>query len=380
MRAYDSSTREERSEPHRPSQSVGSAGARAPVAQQGQLKGPSPSPAQILGLQRAVGNAAAAQLLTAQRFEASTQVDGMGTGIGPSTVKFSSTYAMVDALGPNGQPAGGGMLNFDSGFIETLTLDENATSGRVTFRMFEEADINNALVNDVQWDAVLCTVPFDVANGAVSFQAPITQANPEGRGATMTLTVGNGVTPGGGYVAFTATVSASGSETTGGSIGVGPFSASAPVSGTSNFAGGVVRTFTINLRVTPPKPVTGPDMAFRVNSAKLAEGQEGALADWFLGLPPAVQDGIRNGRRSVTVTGFASTTGKRKSNRVLSEQRARVVEGVLRGFAGSAAAINIFYFGKDATPPPDQVEDSLWRRATVTVQAPGTAAPASPTP
>jgi hypothetical protein len=372
MRTHDGGTHEDRPAARRPSQSTG---------QQGQLRAPSPKVAQILGLQQTVGNAAVAQLLTAQRYEESTPVRGMGSGIGNSTVKFSYTYATVDALGSTGELAGGGsMLNFEGGLIETVTLDENATSGRVSFHTFEQADINNLLLDDRQWDSTDCTVPFDVVNGAVSFQAPIIQAKPEGTGATMTLTVGNGVTPGGGYVAFTATVAASGSQTTGGSIGVGPISASAPISGTSNFAGGLARTFTVNLRMTPAKPVPGPDMAFRVNSAKLAEGQEGTLANWFLGLPPGVQDGIRNGRRSVTVTGYASTTGRRKSNRALSEQRAHVAEGILRGYAGSAAVINVFFFGKDATTTPDQLENELWRKATIVVQAPGATQPAVPTP
>ena len=60
MRAHDSGTREQRL--------VGDRGAQN-GSQQGHLKHPVPVRAQVLGLQRAVGNAAVAQLLAGQRYQ-----------------------------------------------------------------------------------------------------------------------------------------------------------------------------------------------------------------------------------------------------------------------------------------------------------------------
>lgn len=192
--------------------------------------------------------------------------------------------------------------------------------------------------------------------------------------------MGNGPTPGGGYVAFTVTVAAAGSESLGGSYGAGPFTASTPTSGSATYAGGMSRTFTVNLRITRPSPVPGPDVQFEIGRSRLEDGQEGAVSKWFQGLPPEVRDGIRNGRRTVTVSGYASTTARRGRNRGLSEDRARVVERILRGHAGSAATIHVFYLGEDAANTPDETEDPKWRRATIMVQAPGGTSPAPPAP
>jgi outer membrane protein OmpA-like peptidoglycan-associated protein len=84
--------------------------------------------------------------------------------------------------------------------------------------------------------------------------------------------------------------------------------------------------------------------------------------------------------RSITLSGYASRISRRRRNRDLSEQRAHVVERILRGFAGSAATMSIFFFGEDSATTPDEMEDAQWRRATVGVQPPSATAPAAPGP
>lgn len=334
----------------------------------------------LIGLQRAAGNKAVAALV--QRYTENAKVNGMGSGSGPSDVKLDYIRAEVTSFsgGAGGVASSTSLLNFGSGLVETVTLGEDVASGTMKFHLFESTEINNMVLNDRQWGSWDGTVPFWVSGETITFGAAIVSSDVGGKGATLSVSASSAGNPGGGVATFTAVVAAAGSGTTGGSYGIGPISASAPVSSTTNFAGGLARTFTVNLRTTKPKPIAGPDMSFRVGSASLEDGQEGVVADWFRGLPAAAQDAIRNGRRSITISGYASRTAKRRRNRDLSEQRAHVVDRILRGFAGSSATVNIFFFGEDSATTPDEVEDAKWRRATIVVQPPSATAPGAPGP
>lgn len=335
----------------------------------------------LIGLQRAAGNNAVAALV--QRYTENAKVSKMGSGSGKSDVKLDFTRAEVTSF--SGDGAGGvarstSYLSFNSGLVETVTLGEDAASGTIKFHLFETAEINNILLNDHQYGSWDGTVPFWVSGETITFGPAIVSSDVGGEGATLSVSASSAGSPGGGIATFTAVIAAAGSTTSGGGAGIGPISASAPVTTTSNFAGGLARTFTVNLRTTKPKPIPGPDMSFRVGSASLEDGQEGAVTNWFQALPAATQDAIRNGRRSITISGYASRTAKRKRNRDLSEQRAHVVERILRGFAGTSATVNIFFFGEDSATTPDEVEDAKWRRATIVVQPPSATAPGAPGP
>jgi outer membrane protein OmpA-like peptidoglycan-associated protein len=315
-----------------------------------------------------------------QRYSETTSVSGMGSGISPSTVTLDPLYGSVETVGASGPTTSGApFLDFKSR-IETVTLSEEVTGGRVRLHLFETAEINNILVNDRQWAVWDGIVPFTINGEQITFGSAIVESKPEGSGATLAVSVGNGVTTGGGYVSFSVTVAASGSQTTGGSIGIGPISGSAPVQGTTNFAGGMTRTFVVNLRTTPPRPINGPDISFAVGSERLLEGQEGAISGWFEALLEPVKDMIRNGRRAISISGYASTTGRRPRNRDLSERRARVVERILRGHAGSGATLNTFFLGEDNATTPDEKEDPRWRRVTIVVQVPSRMGPGVPGP
>lgn len=344
---------------------------------------PAPGPfGSLIGLQRSAGNRAVAGLVALQRYTENAKVNGMGSGSGASDVTLDFIRAQVTSFagGASGVSSSTSYLGFNSGLIESVTLGEDVASGTIKFHLFESSDINNLLINDHQWGKWDGTIPFWVSGDTITFGAPIVSSDVGGSGATLSVNASSAASPGGGVATFTAVVAAAGSSTSGGSAGIGPISASAPVSSTVNFAGGLARTFTVNLRTTKPQPITGPDMSFRVGSASLEDGQEGVVAGWFRGLPAAAQDAIRNGRRSITISGYASRTATRRRNRDLSEQRAHVVERILRGFAGSSATVNIFFFGEDNATTPDEVEDAKWRRATIVVQAPSATAPGAPGP
>jgi outer membrane protein OmpA-like peptidoglycan-associated protein len=152
------------------------------------------------------------------------------------------------------------------------------------------------------------------------------------------------------------------------------------VGASSNFAGGASRPFTVNLRLTAPKPIPGPDVSFKIGKDVVTDGQQDAIAGWFQSLSPTIQDAIRTGRRMISISGYASTTGRPGSNRDLSERRAHVVERILRGHAGSAATFDFFYLGEDTArqKTPNETEDPQWRRATIVVQVPSLAAPGVP--
>jgi outer membrane protein OmpA-like peptidoglycan-associated protein len=313
-----------------------------------------------------------------QRYHETMPVLGMGSGAGPSSVTIDPLWGQVKpttALGA-GIPT---VLPFATN-LETVNLDDDVIAGTVLINMVETANINNIVLNDTQFATWHGTIPFTVSGEQVNFSAPIVSLESGGTGAILSVNVGSGVTPGGGYATIGVSVVASGSQTIGGGIGVGPVSGSAPVQSTANFAGGITRTFTVNLRPQPPRPITAPDISFQIGSAQLTEGQEGVISSWFEGLPASAKEAIRNGRRSISISGYASTTGRRSRNRGLSENRAHVVERILRGHVGSNASLNIFFFGEDNATTPDEAEDPRWRRVTMVVQAPSRTAPGVPGP
>ena len=314
-----------------------------------------------------------------QRLE-TTAHPRLGSSADNSDVNIIASGAAT-ALTPTGpSTSGSSYLDFASG-VETVTLDEDVTGGLARFRIFYGWTIVNVLLNDYGHAVWHASVPYTVdADQKVGFgSAIIEEQETGGSGATFSVNVGSGATPGGGYATVTAALNSSSSTTLGGGIGIGPISGSAPVQTTTAASGSFARSFTINLRPRPPQPIAGPQVAFKVGNAQLEDGQEGVIANWFQALPESAKATIRNGRRTINVAGYASTTSRRRRNRDLSEQRAHVVERILRGMAGSDAHITIFFFGEDAAGGPDEREDPQWRRATVQVTAPTAAAAAAPT-
>lgn len=323
-----------------------------------------------------------------QRYEETAQVQGMGSRVNESSlIPFKDTFVPpAKAVSPitirNGTGAVEGgpvprLLPF-AGRDEEVTLPEDVSSGKARFEFQEEVTVNNIVSDDHQSGAWRGEIPFTVVADQITFGNVIPSQTVFGKGATLTVNAVGNTTPNGGTATFSVTIAASGSLTAGGSIGVGPISASAPISATSNFVGGITRTFTIRLLTTPPKPIVAPDVSFGINSAKLTDGQEGVISGWFNGLSEANKSAIRNGKRAITLSGYASRTSGRKHNRDLSEQRAHVVERILRGHAGSGATINIFFFGEDNTPGQNEKENPQFRRATVQVQSPTNVAPGVP--
>lgn len=357
---------------------------RDPLSPPAARRGLDPMSLQMFVLQRTAGNRAVSQALTAQRYRQDVSVSGMGSSSDPSRITFGPLSASVACFGPAGRIdfTPGMHVDFDdgNGRVATLTLPEGVTSGRVSLNGMVSAKVVNMLFDDHPFLTYDGLVPFSVVGDSVVFGAVLADSQTHNSGATASVVTTSGQMPGGGYVTFAATMSASGSSSMGGGIGLGPVSGSAPMTTSTNYSGGASRSFTVNLRITPPRPIPGPDVDFKVGRATLADGQEGAIANWFRGLPAETQDAIRNGRRTVTISGYASTTAKRHRNRDLSEQRAHVVERILRGFAGSGATLNIYFFGEDNTPTPDEREDPRWRRTTIVAQAPTASAPGTPGP
>jgi hypothetical protein len=304
----------------------------------------------------------------------------LGTSATPSKVDIV-VFGSATATGPTG-PATGGTpyLGFENP-IETVSVGEDATGGTVGFNVTYGWIIENKLLNDIghaSWEGV---VPFTVATEQqVTFGQPIVKAQESsGSGANFAANVGSGATPGGGYATLSASLTTSSSYTAGGG-GVGPISVTPPITSTTGTSGVFLRSFTVNVRPQPPAPIVGPQVAFKINESKMEDGEEGRVAKWFNDeLKDPVKAAIRNGRRVISIAGYASTTGKRKKNRNLSEERARVIERILRGMAGSNANINVFFFGEDSATTPDEKEDPTWRRATVRVETPTTTSPGAPT-
>src|SRR5690348_14624643 len=75
---------------------------------------------------------------------------GMGSSSGPSTITLEPVWGRVISTSPDGPVAGGfSYLDFASP-IENFTIPEDVTAGRIEMHVFESADINNILINDVQ--------------------------------------------------------------------------------------------------------------------------------------------------------------------------------------------------------------------------------------
>ena len=88
-------------------------------------------------------------------------------------------------------------------------------------------------------------------------------------------------------------------------------------------------------------------------------------------LPAGVLTAIRQGKRPIVIEAYASTTGKHARNRELSQQRAIVVQNVLKGLAGDHADFNILYYGKEealAKGQPNEREDATKRRTDITIK------------
>jgi hypothetical protein len=320
---------------------------------------------------------------TIQTYQQKFPVRDMGTSLFTPSIVEIYAYGTANATDLDSPPSPG-FFDFTGGLIENIILSEGTSAGRVNLHLADITTISNMTINELhigKWDGI---VPFTVTSDQITFGGAIVNSETSGSGASMSVNVGSGSNPHGGYVTFTLTVNSSGStgSETGGGVSVEPLGvgieSSHSRSTSSALAGGITRSFTVNIRSSPPRPIVGPDMSFRVNSSSLEEGQEGLVSQWFNNLSESNKDAIRNGRRAISISGYASTTGRRGRNRNLSEQRAHNVERILRGHVGSNAVLNIYFFGEDNATTPNEVEDQTWRRATVVVQAPNHTAPQTP--
>jgi outer membrane protein OmpA-like peptidoglycan-associated protein len=311
---------------------------------------------------------------TIQTFTEKFQVDGMGSN------KWSPSHVTIKAHGnaKAASPPSPDFFSFANGRVEQVILPEEAYTGWVKLTFSEEVKSKNLFGNDEsQHGNWYGTVPFTVIGNQIAFGEVIENMTTEGVGASMSVKVGSGPTPVGGYVTFNLTVNSTASK----SMEDNPTGTNRTESTSSALAGSITRSFVVNLVNPPPRPtppIVGPEIPFRVNSSRLKEGQDESVSQWFNSLPEDSQDAIRNGRRVISISGYASTTGRRGRNRTLSEQRAHAVERILRGHTGSNALISIYFFGEDNATTLNQVEDEKGRRATIVVQAPNHTAPQLP--
>ena len=301
-----------------------------------------------------------------------------------SRIRYEDSFATVeqnDAAGAHVGPPGNDQAKFTSTPQEqTITLQEGTAGGSVSFLVTADWFEHNFAFDDKGNASYKVRVPFTLAtDNTLQWGSPIVlDQSSSGSGAAliMPVPVSTGASPSDGYVSISPTIS--GSESTshqaGGAAGAGPFTISVPYAQTTtaNITNAYTASYTLKLRPTPPKPITIPSVFFKVGSSTLEDGNEANIAQNLLKLPPAVLTAIRQGKRTIVIEGYASTTAKHKTNRELSQQRAQVVQNVLKGLVGDKADFNILYYGKEtalAAGEPDEKEDMEKRRTDISVKA-----------
>jgi outer membrane protein OmpA-like peptidoglycan-associated protein len=105
-------------------------------------------------------------------------------------------------------------------------------------------------------------------------------------------------------------------------------------------------------------------------SANVKASEQQKLFDWYSGLPPSVQAKIKQGRPTIVLEGFASTTQPAPANKRLSERRAVQVRNALMAIIGPGAKYMLYPWGESKAKTPDEVEDPKERRVRVSVTDP----------
>jgi len=117
-----------------------------------------------------------------------------------------------------------------------------------------------------------------------------------------------------------------------------------------------------SVSVPAPAPVTVPPRhSIYFANEKQTTGDAAELVAWAASLPESVQSAIRSKRLSVTVLGFASTTGDAETNfEVYSAQRAAWVRRVLAPALGMAVGeLHVGHRGEYTAPPADQTRKGV---------------------
>jgi outer membrane protein OmpA-like peptidoglycan-associated protein len=312
-------------------------------------------------------------------------LDTWGSAFNPtgSYIDYTDSFATVeqnDGTGAHVGPPGNDQAKFAATPQEqTIALQEGAAAGAVTFVVNAKWKEVNLVSDDEGSASYRVKVPYTVAtDNTLQWAQPIVEDSATtGSGAALVIPVpvSTGAGPSEGFVSVAPTISGSESTTHqgGGAAGAGPFTVSVPYSKstTANTTNAYTASYTLRLRPTPPTPVGLPSVFFKVGKADLEDGGEGTLANAFMTLPAGVLTAIRQGKRPIVIEAYASTTGKHGRNRELSQQRAAVVQTILKGLAGDHADFNILYYGKEAAlakGDPNEREDPMERRTDITVK------------
>jgi hypothetical protein len=119
-----------------------------------------------------------------------------------------------------------------------------------------------------------------------------------------------------------------------------------------------------------PRPIVTPFWEIHFSppgSARIREGDERKLVEWYQRLLPDVRRRIEAGELPIRIDGYASTTQPGPANRVLSRRRAETAQKILQDIAGSQARFDIYGHGEYQAGTPDRVESLAERRVKVSV-------------
>ena len=119
-----------------------------------------------------------------------------------------------------------------------------------------------------------------------------------------------------------------------------------------------------------PRPIVTPFWEIHFSppgSARIREGDERKLVEWYRRLLPDVRLRIEAGTLPIRIDGYASTTQPGPANRELSNRRAEAAKKILQHIAGSRARFDVFGHGEYKAGTPDRVESLAERRVRVSV-------------
>jgi hypothetical protein len=120
----------------------------------------------------------------------------------------------------------------------------------------------------------------------------------------------------------------------------------------------------------PPRPTITPFWEIHFTppgSARIRDGDEAKLVEWYRALLPDVRRRVEAGELPIRIDGYASTTQPGPANRVLSHRRAEAAKKILSHIASSRARFQIFGHGEYQAGTPDRVESLAERRVRVSV-------------
>ena len=262
---------------------------------------------------------------------------------------------------------------------QTANLDPD-NDGYVALICWSEANEDDWIFDNHGFASFIAKVWYEVTeNGRLNFIN--TQIDTSSNGGfemtSPTITVTANVTRDGtgGVITVTHLFGNSTTLTAGMTAGIGvpPISAGASVSSPSTSQNSFVKQYNLNLNVNEIQPIAyAPDIFFRTDSDIIAEGEETRLTTWFLYLDESLKRQIREGRRQLLISGFASTSGTVDHNRDLSLRRARRIRTILSSLAGERADVNPRGMGEvpARSTSADSVEDPAFRRARIIIMPP----------